>query len=656
MANYNNENKYSAGLMTLVIAGSVDDGKSTLIGRLLYDIGQIYDDQIEAVKRAEKVEGNLDFSLFTDGLSAEREQKITIDVAYRYFSTKKRRYIVADVPGHEQYTKNMATGASKAQAALILIDARKGLLEQTRRHLFIATLLRITNIIAVVNKMDLVGYNKQIFNDIKNTGEKLADKLGINNLKFIPVSSITGEMIVNRGKSMDWYKGETVLENLDNLEAADRHNLYNFSLPVQYIIRPNQDFRGYAGRVESGAIKVGDTVKIFPSGKISSVREIIVAGGRRNFAVSAESVVITLNDEVDISRGDMIAKENENLEMGNEIDSMICWFADEPLEANKRYLLKHSTKTSACFVNSVKYKINLITLDHENTGKISLNDIGRVVIRTQKPLFFESYEKNKNIGNFIIIDELTNITVGAGMIMRGELNNSIHKIEDRVDDYSRITLAEKVEISKIVIQYAIALYPRIFATCSFGKDSRVIVDLVSQINKNLQFIGIDTGYEFPETLSFAKELIHEVGMNFRWVKPPGKERRKIEKNYGNNMIKDNQYKCCAMKKPALATILPNYDAWITGLRRDEAETRKDIKIIETGGYIIKINPIAFWTQSDVWQYIRENVLSYHPLYKQGYSSLGCQPCTNKINNVSGDSERAGRFIGTDHCGKECGIH
>lgn len=406
-------------LLTLVTAGSVDDGKSTLIGRLLFDTEQLYEDQIEAIKKADRVEGELDFSLFTDGLSSEREQKITIDVAYRYFSTGKRRFIIADVPGHEQYTRNMVTGASKAKVGIILIDARKGILEQTKRHLFLATLMGIPHIAIVINKMDLVGYSQEVFERIRKDCNDFSAKMEIKDLQYIPASSLKGDMIVKRGNNLNWYDGRTVLSYLENVEVTSDRNLIDFRLPVQYVVRPNQDYRGYAGVVEGGVVRVGDDVKVLPSGKTSKIKDIYVAGNRIEEAFNPQSAIISLEDEIDISRGDMIVRVNNIPEISDSIEAMMCWFSDKPLETNRRYLLKHTTQTLSCFVEELRYRLNVDTLHRDNNVEsLQLNDIGRVSLKTQKPIFFDPYLRNKNTGCFILIDELTNNTVGAGILVK----------------------------------------------------------------------------------------------------------------------------------------------------------------------------------------------------------------------------------------------
>lgn len=639
-------------LLKFVTAGSVDDGKSTLIGRLLYDTQQLYEDQITAVEKSDRVEGELDFSLFTDGLSDEREQKITIDVAYRYFSTAKRRFIIADVPGHEQYTRNMVTGASKAEAALILIDARKGLLEQTKRHLYIMNLLRIPSIAVVINKMDMVDYDVSLFEKIKGETKTFVQDLNLTNITFIPASSLKGDMIVTRDNNIPWYEGPTVLEFLEKVSIYTNHNFSAVRFPIQTVSRPNQDFRGYTGTLISGSFGVGEQLLILPSREVATVKEIFVAGTPAQKAEPGEPLMITFEQNVDAGRGDLLVKESEpSPVLSHELETTIAWFFDEPLEVGKRYLLKQNTHTTPCFVQAVRGVVDVVTKQEKNSGRLNKNDIGRVFFQTQKPLCFDTYSEEKTMGSFILIDEITNSTAGAGVITAR--TTSEKKLESPKIAASPMQLWEKVELSKFIIKNAFKDYPKLFATCSFGKDSRVLVDLAMSVQKDILFYGIDTGYEFKETLVFADQLIRETHMNFAWIFAPQEERERIEAEYGDTLKKDNQYKCCAMKRPALTTILPRYEAWITGLRRDEAPTRTNMPVIETNEEITKINPLAFWTKEDIWNYIHEHHLSYHPLYNEGYTSLGCAPCTHKPKN--GD-ERSGRFLGTFEEGAECGLH
>lgn len=412
-------------LVVMTTAGSVDDGKSTLIGRLLYDCNDLYEDQIAAIKKrnkSEEIRGE-DLALITDGLSAEREQGITIDVAYRHFSRPKREFIIADVPGHEQYTRNMVTGASKASLALIIVDARKGMLLQSKRHLFIANLLGISHILVVVNKMDLAGYKRGVYEKIMEDFISYAQKMNVKDLQFIPISALAGDMVVHRGNNMDWYNGPTLLSYLENVQIVADRNLIDFRFPVQYIVQSKRESRGYSGTIAGGIIKPGDPVMILPSGQKSKIKSIILGKRKLDYAFCPQSVVLTLEDEIDISRGDMIIREKNSPDIGNNFTSMICWFSDKPSDMKHSYLLKHTTKTSRCFIRDFHYVLNIDNLHRENGNNLKLNDIGRVNIEITDPLFFDAYRDNKNTGSFILIDELSDQTVGAGMILRKGVKN-----------------------------------------------------------------------------------------------------------------------------------------------------------------------------------------------------------------------------------------
>ncbi len=405
-------------LVRLTTAGSVDDGKSTLIGRLLYDCNAIFQDQLDAIKKASKdAEGGIDLSLITDGLAAEREQKITIDVAYRYFTTKKRRFIIADVPGHEQYTRNMVTGASTADIVMILIDARKGVLTQTKRHLFVASLLAIPHILIVVNKIDDMDYSQEVFEKIKADVIECSTRLHIEDLQIMPISALKGDMVVNRGKNLNWYQGSTLYDYLENVQIIGDRNLIDFRFPVQYVLRPNQDFRGYAGKVEGGIIRVGDPVAILPSGKKSTIKSILYDDAEQTEAFSPQSVVLTLADERDISRGEMIVREKNVPEISNHIEATLCWFSETPLDISRSYLIKHTTRTTRCQIDTLRYRLNIDTYHRESATALAFNEIGRVYLTTTLPLMFDPYYKNRNTGGFILIDELTNATVAAGVIV-----------------------------------------------------------------------------------------------------------------------------------------------------------------------------------------------------------------------------------------------
>ncbi len=411
-------------LLRFTTAGSVDDGKSTLIGRLLYDSKSIFEDQYEAVKATSEKRGEeyVNLALLTDGLLAEREQGITIDVAYRYFATPKRKFIIADTPGHIQYTRNMVTGASTANLAIILIDARKGIIEQTMRHTFIASLLRIPHIVVCINKMDLVEYREEVFNTIKSEYEAFASKLDAIDIQFVPISALLGDNVVDRSTNMNWYNGPTLLHVLENVHISSDHNHIDARFPVQYVIRPmsteHHDYRGFAGRVAGGIFRAGDKVTVLPSGFNSTVKSVDVFEGTIDDAFAPMSVTLTLNDEIDISRGDMIVKDNNQPESTQDIDLMVCWFNSRPLQLNGKYAIRHTTRDARCVIKEVVYKMDINTLHRNEEGKnIQMNDIGRIRLRTTVPLFIDSYKKNRITGSIILIDEATNETVGAGMII-----------------------------------------------------------------------------------------------------------------------------------------------------------------------------------------------------------------------------------------------
>ncbi|MDC3242432.1 GTP-binding protein [Flavobacteriaceae bacterium] len=411
-------------LLRFTTAGSVDDGKSTLIGRLLYDSKSIFQDQLEAVEASSMSKGfdYVDLSLLTDGLKSEREQGITIDVAYRYFATPKRKFIIADTPGHIQYTRNMVTGASTANLAIILVDARKGMLEQTHRHAFIASLLRIPHAIVCVNKMDLVDYSEEVYNNIVSDFTSFSSKLGIKDIQFIPISALNGDNVVNRSDNMNWYQGSTLMYHLETVHISSDHNLVDCRFPIQSVIRPHtrdhQDYRGFAGRIDGGVFKPGDKVKTLPSGFISTIKTIELNGEQISEAFAPMSVTMTLEDEIDSSRGDMIVRENNVPEIGQDIEVLVTWMSTRPIQSRTKVVIKHTTNETIGMVKELKYKIDINTLHRlENIDKVEMNDIARFSIRTAKPLFYDAYKRNRQTGSIIIIDEQTNETIGAGMII-----------------------------------------------------------------------------------------------------------------------------------------------------------------------------------------------------------------------------------------------
>ena len=411
-------------LLRFTTAGSVDDGKSTLIGRLLYDSKAIFEDQLDAVERASTNAGDahVNLALLTDGLRDEREQGITIDVAYRYFATPKRKFIIADTPGHIQYTRNMVTGASTANLAIVLVDARHGVVEQTCRHAFIASLLRIQHLILCVNKMDLVDYSEVAFDQIKEAFAQFSSKLNIPDIIYIPISALKGDNVVNKSENMPWYGGGSLLYTLENVQVSSDYNLVDSRFPVQRIIRPQSDdyhdYRSYAGRVAGGVFKPGDEVIALPSGLTTTIASIDTIDGELEEAYPPMSVAMRLSDDLDVTRGDMLAKPDNQPTVGQDIDLMVCWLHEKALVPNGKYALRHTTQEARCIVKEVKYKVDINTLHRSEEDKsIGLNDIGRIRIRTTTPLLYDSYQKNRTTGSLILIDEFSNETLAAGMII-----------------------------------------------------------------------------------------------------------------------------------------------------------------------------------------------------------------------------------------------
>jgi len=439
-------------MLRFLTCGSVDDGKSTLIGRLLYDSKMVYEDQLAALevdsKRFGTTGGDFDPALLTDGLKAEREQGITIDVAYRYFSTAKRKFIIADCPGHEQYTRNMATGASNCDLAIILIDARHGVMTQTKRHSFIVSLLGIKHVLVAVNKMDLVDFSEEVYEKIKHEYREFATRLEMVDQHFIPISALQGDNLIGYSEKTPWYEGSTLMHHLENVHIASDRNLIDFRFPVQFVNRPNLDFRGFCGTVASGRIKKGEVVMALPSRKTSRVKSIVTFDGDLDEAFAPQAVTLTLTDEIDVSRGDMLVRPDNVPQMSDSFESTIVWMTDEPLTPGKQYWFKQGTKTAAGSISNLRYRIDVNSLHREETPALALNEIGRCLVRLNQPIAFDDYRRNKGTGAFIIIDRLTNVTVGAGMI----LNRAAAGAEDAWDteananlqtENSQVTAAER---------------------------------------------------------------------------------------------------------------------------------------------------------------------------------------------------------------------
>ncbi|SHH75281.1 sulfate adenylyltransferase subunit CysN [Ferrimonas marina] len=421
-------------LLRFLTCGSVDDGKSTLIGRLLHDSKMIFEDQLAAIKNDSKkfntTDEEFDLALLVDGLQSEREQGITIDVAYRYFSTEKRKFIIADTPGHEQYTRNMATGASNCDLAIVMIDARHGVQVQTRRHSFIVSLLGIKQVVVAINKMDLVDFDEQVYNDIKAEYLAFSEKLNIDSIQFVPISALKGDNVVDRSQRSPWYHGDTLMEMLESAELAKTQNFDDFRMPVQYVNRPNLDFRGFCGTITSGVVRKGDEITVLPSGKSSKVKEIVTFEGELEEAYAPMAITLTLEDEIDISRGDVLVHSNNKTEVSDAVEATIVWMAEEPMVANKQYDFKLATRQTAGSVSNIDYRIDVNTLEQQDAVRLNLNEIARCQVQLSQAVAFDAYDKARGTGSFIIVDRLTNNTVGAGMIVaKGQSGEKVSNLQ-----------------------------------------------------------------------------------------------------------------------------------------------------------------------------------------------------------------------------------
>lgn len=434
-------------LLRLLTAGSVDDGKSTLIGRLLFDSKKLYEDQLDALERDTKRYGNagenIDYALLLDGLKAEREQGITIDVAYRYFSTNKRKFIIADTPGHEQYTRNMITGGSTANLAIILVDARTGVITQTRRHTYLVSLLGIQHVVLAVNKMDLVDYSREVFDKIVSEYRRFAEPLGIPDITCIPLSALKGDNVVERSENMTWYTQKPLLEFLETVHIGSDKNFADFRYPVQYVLRPNLDFRGFSSTVASGVIRKSDEVMALPSMKRSRVKSIVTYDGEQEYAFPPQAVTITLEDEIDISRGEMLVHPDNLPTVSRNFEAMLVWMDEKKMDPEEQFFIKHTTNLTRVKIDKIRYKVNVNTLEQSPSEALELNEIARVVFSTGKPLFFDPYRQNKNTGAFILIDPITNNTCAVGMIIDKVEMKDLQELEVPEISLSRLGIAEE---------------------------------------------------------------------------------------------------------------------------------------------------------------------------------------------------------------------
>ncbi len=544
-------------LLRFLTCGSVDDGKSTLIGRLLHDTKTIYEDQLAAVKRdSEKVgttgAGEIDLALLTDGLKAEREQGITIDVAYRYFSTDRRKFIIADTPGHEQYTRNMATGASNCQLAIILIDARHGVQTQTRRHSYIVSLLGIRHVVVAINKMDLVGHSQEVYERIKDDYTGFVAKLNLPDVTFIPMSALKGDNVVSRSDAMPWHSGPPLLDHLETVHIASDRNLTDLRFPVQYVIRPDLDFRGFAGTVASGILRKGDEVMVLPSGKRSRVKSIVTYDGELEEAFAPQAVTVTLADEVDVSRGDMLVQPDNPPHVSSEIEAMVVWMAEQPLAPGRTYTLKHATRQVTAEVASFRYGVDVNTLEHCSIARLGLNEVGHVQLSLTQALACDPYRFNAATGAFILIDRLTNSTVGAGMILEAGSRDAwaaepaarLKRRESLVAPAEREQRFSQTPVTVLLVgltgsgksRIAYALERRLWdegraVTVLYGQNMR------QGLNRDLGFTADDRSENLRRSAEVAK-LMNEAGVITiaAFVAPHEAVREKVKELIGRDRV------------------------------------------------------------------------------------------------------------------------
>lgn len=566
-------------LLRFLTAGSVDDGKSTLIGRLLYDSKKLYEDQLDTLKKDSAREGHaggeIDFALLLDGLKAEREQGITIDVAYRYFSTNRRKFIIADTPGHEQYTRNMITGGSTANLAIILLDAQKGVITQTRRHTYLISLLGIKHVVLAVNKMDLVDYSEERFDEICAEYRAFITRLDIPDVDFIPLSALKGENVVDRSDLTPWYHGRSVLEFLETVHIHSDNNYKDFRFPVQYVIRPDLKFRGFAGKVSSGRIRKGDSVLALPSGKSSRIKSIITYDGELDEAFTPQGVVLTLEDEIDISRGEMIVHEDNLPRHDRHFEAMLVWMNEEPLDLSTQFYIKHTTHTTRARIDKIKYKVDVNTLERSPVDGLDLNEIGKVVITTSQALFFDPYEKNRQTGSFILIDPITNNTNGVGMIIDKLDQKEIRKgstAEDMVKIERGQGLIEKAEYRKRYMQQGVTLW--VTGLHGSGKNKLayslertlfdqgatvVLIDgftIRSGLSKELDFSPADRS-EHLRRVAHISRILNDQGIITicSFISPGEEERKQVETIVGKEQFKvifmDADLESCRAFKPQL---------------------------------------------------------------------------------------------------------
>ena len=609
-------------LLRLLTCGSVDDGKSTLIGRLLHDSKLVYEDQLAAVKKASasgqgnQDSGELDLALLVDGLQAEREQGITIDVAYRYFSTSKRKFIIADTPGHEQYTRNMATGASNCDLAIILVDARKGLLTQTRRHSFIVSLLGIKHVVVAVNKMDLVGYDKGVFEKIEQDYKNFTKNLDIPNIHFIPVSALTGDNVVDKSTKMPWYQGQSLLNLLEDLDTQTDPSKGDWQLPVQYVNRSGSDFRGYCGTITAGSIKLGDHIRVLPSGHTSTIKSIVTADGDLPQAYAPMAITVTLTQEIDISRGDTLvhASNAAHTISSNQFTAHLVWMDQQTLSLTRDYELKLGSKRINARIKKIHHLINVNTLEQSFAKTLELNEIGLVELHLDAPIPAANFKHSKGLGSFILIDKISNATAAAGMIEDLNPASSV-AANDNLAALNLPRANQKLALgtAKKTVEWAIGLGGNTLVTTNFGPQEAVLLHMVSQIAANTKVLWIDSGYNMPQTYAFAEKVAEQLKLNLVTYTPTVSAARRDAVLGGIPTIDDpthaeftEQFKLEPFKR-AMAEINP--DVWLSALRREQSPLRQHMNTVANGpNGTIKVSPLLDWSLEDMQAYLTHHRL------------------------------------------------
>ena len=608
--------------LKILTCGSVDDGKSTLIGRLLHDSKLIFEDQLSAIKNTHKDSTDgVDFDLahLVDGLQAEREQGITIDVAYRYFSTSKRKFIIADTPGHEQYTRNMVTGASNSDLAVILIDARKGLTTQTKRHAYLVSLLGINQIVVAINKMDLVNYDKSIFNRIKDEFLSFATKLSLGKTNFIPISALKGDNVVNSSENMDWFNQLALLPFLEEVKVPNKQSNDGFQLPVQYVNRPNADFRGYCGTLNQGTVKVGDSVTVLPSGLDSKIERIVTADGDLENAHAGMAITLTLASEIDISRGDLLVHSTNSsaITKQTKFQSHVVWMNQEPLSMNQTYELIMGHKRVNARVSNIHHRINVNTLDKLDAKSLNLNEIGYLDIELDSLMPIEGFSKNKKLGSFILIDKMSNATVAAGII-NSEKTERIDSNKSTLD-FKAINNQLEDATAQDIVEWALSIKGKTIVTTNFGPQEAVLLHMVSQLAPDTEVLWIDSGYNKVETYKFADNLTNKLGLNITVYTPLVTAARRDAVMNGIPLIDEHshgefsdQFKLEPFKR-AMNEINP--DVWLTAVRREQTLVRQEMDIVSLGpNEVIKVSPLLDWTINDMKTYLNKYGLPDETFY------------------------------------------